>query len=141
MYKIGLRIFQIGELNVPNDFNLSEFVSLLDNGLKFIPCPHIKPSDLLYNTLEMFDSELLKFNFKLFYQKRSISKEVKDQIQLNSTFNCNFLDCILNKTRKKYKNIDKPFIQKEVFELRYKIIEEMPNCINKFKYNIEKIHS
>jgi hypothetical protein len=39
---------------------------------------------------------------------------------------------------RKYKNIDNLFLQKEIFELHYKLIEEMPKCLNNFKCNITK---
>lgn len=80
----------------------------------------------------MLENEFLKFNFKLFYKKVKLASNDKcitnEYINVDKTINCNFLDCIINKTRKKYKEINNLYIQKEIFELRYKLIEEMPNC-------------
>jgi hypothetical protein len=127
--KIGNSVFQIGDINYSFS-KIHTIASILDSGLKYIPCFHFSKKDIFYNILYNMKDEFHKFNSKLFFK----SKQNADVNQLTLTSeplfnpNCNNLDCIIDKLKRhKVKQFD---FLKSSMNFFYYIISNLPNNLN-----------
>jgi hypothetical protein len=93
IYKIGNRVFQISEIDF--DFNfISQLVSILDLGLKFVPT-YIFNYFQLFSFLKSIELELVNFNKKLSLRMWSWSREsnlnngnsTSETLSLNDEYN------------------------------------------------------
>jgi hypothetical protein len=73
IYKVGERVFQIGELNY-NCLFIKCIISLLDRGSKFVPCLHFNHFHIFKNLLINFENYLPDFNKFLFFKRNAYEK-------------------------------------------------------------------
>ena len=103
MYKIGFRVFQIGEILI-NEVFLNNLILLLDKGSKFIPCTHFSSFQIFNFLLKNFDQNFNSFNSKIHLFKKNFGKKLEYAIDIDSS---HFITCFSEKCKALKKNFDK----------------------------------
>ena len=125
-------------------------------GLKFIPCNHFNLSDMFFNLLIDLDKELINLNKKLiiFNKRNNKNNSELENNKINSDktrilqtmsdnttdWNCDHIDCIVNKlktqSRKAVFNELNFELSKDIINLRFDIIKNIPNYYKNYKSNV-----
>ena len=156
IYKIGTRVFQIGEV-VFSTIDMETITGILDLGLKYIPNNNINNENLYYNVIKDIDSEIANLNKKLiFFHKSkqivndsnllkqtpelSVSVQMSDNNLLKSFDIFKSISDNLNKINRK-NNFEKLNLQLnlDVVDLRFKMIKNLPMFHTNCKSNINSI--
>ena len=161
IYKVGERVFQIGELNYNSSFVLN-IIKILDKGSKFVPCQHFNHFYIFKNLLNNFDSYTPYFNQFIFFKKKAYERSLlynnthnhnsnlsnvtsnnPNEINVNLSSNissesfsdspgCNYLDCFFEKVKKSNDPLKK-FLENETIDFKFNFYKYMTNF--KFTYS------
>ena len=123
IFKVGERVFQIGNINnISYDF-LNNIVSLLDRGLKFIPCLNSNSLDIFKSLLFDFENNLSDLNKKLFFISKLNPIEEDEEINnLTDEFFSSFL-----KLTKKRVNLNNIPLTSQIIDFKFSFLRNLSN--------------
>jgi len=115
---------------------------LLDKGFNFVPCQHINQQSIFYNLIKQFDSQLIKFNRNLFFNKINKTTNTDSRNLAEPNIEIIHSPCVNYSCIQKRLKQNKPHqfpIQKESLEFRLQFIQELSKTKVKFKQNLTLI--
>ena len=142
MYKVGDRVFQIGD-NLKCDVSgLNILFNILDNGFKFTPCFHSNDYFIFRDLLYYFENKRFILEDKNFiknslnnFQNSSLSSSIQNE--LNITNYCDSVDCFFKKIKKPI-NPSVYSVQDYTFEFNMEFFKNISSFKYDYKRNLSK---
>jgi hypothetical protein len=144
VYKAGNSMFQLDELY--SEFNneyLVQITSILEKGLKFVPCTHTDIEAVYTYMVCSIDNNLPKFDTRLFIDKMNNRRKNMGS-SLNSTnistykanTTCDSLECILKQLKDRRVTCANRDLLRESPEMRLQLFENMSKSTYSFEANL-----